>query len=71
MRSIVTFVLRLFVDDEHPERMQGALHNTGSSQVYPFRDEQALLELLRTLSAHLSQENTDPLQEISRPGGEL
>ena len=70
MRSIVTLVLRLFVDDEHPKRLQGALHNPANFQVYPFRDEQALLELLSSLSACSSQENPDPLQGIHPPGEE-
>ena len=71
MRSIVTLVLRLFVDDEHPKRLQGALHNPASSQVYPFRDEQALLELLSSLSSCSSQESADLLQGIHHPGGEI
>ncbi len=50
MRSILTFVLRLLVDDEHPEDLRGALQIVGETENLPFSDEQMLLCLLHEQS---------------------
>jgi len=50
MRSILTFVLRLLVDDETPQRVSGALQNVNNPQTHAFQNGQGLLELLTELS---------------------
>lgn len=50
MRSILTFVLRLLVDDETPQRVNGALQNVNNPQIHAFKNGQGLLELLTELS---------------------
>lgn len=52
MRIIRTYILRLLVDSEHPEEINGALQAADQeTPVYPFRDEAALLALLRRQAA--------------------
>jgi hypothetical protein len=50
MRLIIPLILRLFVDDETPEKLRGALQRADNQQAYPFENEQALLKLLRSFS---------------------
>jgi hypothetical protein len=50
MRTIQTFILRLFVDTDAPEMLRGALQNIAERQTYPFADEQALLVVLRQIA---------------------
>ncbi len=47
MRTIQTFILRLFIDTDAPETLRGALQGIAESQAHSFTDEQALLNLLR------------------------
>ncbi len=46
MRIIRTFVLRLLIDTDEPERLRGSLRSILNDSEYPFADEQALLGLL-------------------------
>ena len=46
MRSIMTFVFRLLVDDETPQRINGALQTVINPQTYTFQNSQELLDLL-------------------------
>ena len=56
MHTIHVFVLRLFVDSEHPHCLRGALRSVPDGQMQPFADEQALLVLLRQVTGHASFE---------------
>jgi hypothetical protein len=49
MHTIQVFVLRLFVDSENPQVLRGAVRSVPDGETHPFRDEQALLALLRRM----------------------
>lgn len=50
MRTIQTFILRLFSDSDEPETLRGALQAIAGSESYPFNDEQSLCSLLLRLA---------------------
>ncbi|GAB4560171.1 MAG: hypothetical protein Kow0047_06650 [Anaerolineae bacterium] len=62
MRTIRTFILRVWVDPAMPASLHGLIQPLPEGEALPFADEQALLALLRRmLSApkepkHLGQE---------------
>jgi hypothetical protein len=51
MRTIQTFVLRLFVDTEEPNTLRGSLRPISNEAEYPFADARELLDLLQQLAA--------------------
>jgi hypothetical protein len=51
MRTIQTFILRLFIDTEAPEEVRGALQALNEKEEpIPFRHEAALVALLKRLA---------------------
>lgn len=67
MRTIQTFVLRLFIDRTEPGVLRGALRSVADAREWTFADVQALLALLRKLGAeievHKEQPELEPKQE--------
>ncbi|MGB9723022.1 MAG: hypothetical protein ACP5OO_02285 [Chloroflexia bacterium] len=49
MRTIRTFILRLWIDPARPEALRGVLQPLPEGEALPFTDEQALLALLRRM----------------------
>ena len=49
MHTIHTFILRIFIDSQAPERLRGSLQATGQKEAAPFLDGAGLLALLRAL----------------------
>ena len=49
MRSLQTYILRLFIDEESPRRLAGKLVAFGEQKTLIFTDELSLLEALRSL----------------------
>lgn len=62
MRVIQTFVLRLLTNPDEPLALRGMLHAVASGEEQPFKDETALLALLR-------QAQGKPAGAISPEGG--
>jgi hypothetical protein len=50
MRHIRTFLLRLYVDPDVPDRLCGDLRPLETREVCPFKDETGLVKLLQKLS---------------------
>jgi hypothetical protein len=50
MRFVQTFLLRLYVDTQTPDRLCGELRPVEKRETYPFKNETSLMELLRQLS---------------------
>lgn len=50
MRLIKTFILRLNIDNEQPDRICGALQALPASNTYSFRNSEQLLQLLKHLA---------------------
>lgn len=50
MRISQTFVLRLWIDSDKPEEIQGTLQGVMEDKVYPFSDAQVLLHLLQRIT---------------------
>ncbi len=51
MRTIQTFVLRLFVDTDEPNTLRGSLRLISNEAEYAFVDARGLLDLLQQLAA--------------------
>lgn len=49
MRSIQTYILRLVMDEEAPNRLVGKLATFGEEKAFLFTDAQSLLAALRKL----------------------
>lgn len=50
MRFVQTFLLRLYVDTQSPDRLCGELRPVEKRETYPFKNEISLKELLQRLS---------------------
>jgi len=50
MRFVQTFLLRLYVDTQSPDRLCGELRPVEKMETYPFKNETSLMELLQQLS---------------------
>jgi len=66
MHRIQTFILRLVVDTNQPDRVRGSLQIVGEDGSYPFADGQALLVILRDW---IQAQVKEPLQDL--PDGDF
>lgn len=60
MKQIKTFVLRLLLDQAHPDQIHGSLQKVSSEAFYYFYNEHSLFEILRSL-----QTEQDPQQNFN------
>ena len=59
MRSLISFVLRMYIDSDVPERLCGELRPLGGTQFYPFKNENEFEALLRQLIGKMSPPETN------------
>lgn len=59
MRSIQTYILRLVMDEEAPNRLVGRLASFGEEKTFLFSDDQGLLAALRKLRRDASEDTGD------------
>ncbi len=57
MRFVQTFLLRIYVDPQFPSRLCGELRPIEKREIYPFKNETSLMELLQQLS--ISSDKSD------------
>jgi hypothetical protein len=57
MRTVRTFVLRLFCDTEEPDALRGAIQAVSDQDSHAFPDEQALIELLHEMVIREGEEH--------------
>jgi hypothetical protein len=62
MRTVQTFILRLFLDSERPGAILGALRAVLESEEWAFTDEQSLLALLQQASTG-ELKKTEPAEQ--------
>jgi hypothetical protein len=63
VRTIQTFILRLFVDTAEPEALRGALQPIPEAAAIPFAGEEALLALLHELIWHMMRVSSNETGE--------
>ena len=62
MRFVQTFLLRIYVDTQSPDRLCGDLRPIDKRETYPFKNETGLMELLQQLSR--PPDESDPASSI-------
>ncbi|HPH95852.1 MAG TPA: hypothetical protein PKW33_10515 [Anaerolineaceae bacterium] len=50
MRQILNFMLRLFIDEEAPAQLHGAIKPAGDGDSFAFRTDEELIEFLHRVS---------------------
>lgn len=55
MRTIETFILRLFIDPDETDVLRGALQFVEKPEIHPFAGEKALIELLHQMAGSCLQ----------------
>ena len=63
MRLIKTFILRLNIDHDQPNRICGSLQALPDSKTYSFKSDAELVHILQTLANRAEKEGA--LKEIS------
>lgn len=62
MRFVQTFLLRLYVDTQFPDRLCGDLRPVEKRETFPFKNETGLMELLQQLSNQSKE--SDPTSSV-------
>lgn len=66
MRFIRTFLVRLYMDTDAPDRLCGELRPVETRGTYPFKNEYSLTELLLRLSIENANSERSSLSELLR-----
>ncbi len=67
MRTIQTFVLRLFVDTDEPNTLRGSLRLISNEAEYAFVDARGLLDLLQQLAAPPAETSSAESDSTAEP----
>ncbi len=66
MRQIKTFILRLYIDSEAPERLCGDVQVLPKLKTFPYKNKESLIVLLHRLASQeiLMEQDPDKLDHL-------